>query len=492
MSILATLSSAPADAAAAALFAAPAVQYASGTGSSKRSADGSKRKMPSAMVPSSTSAVVESDSGSSPAPKKRSKASNPQAGAADKAAAVEAAAKAAALLGIKSDPGAVKKENLRARSMSSAAPQGTEGESRPAVHRRARLSSLKSKESGKRAEASTSADAEDSCVSVAPAAAEDARLMRTIFVGNIPPATRRHALTKHFASFGAVESVRIRSVASSNLKLARRAAVIKQAIDTSVRDAVNAYVVFADEAAVVKALAANGQVAFGRHLRVDRAVASKRQADGDEGSPPMADGGAAFAVAHKRSVFLGNLAFDLQEEAVWEAFGPFGTVEYVRLVRDPQTQHGKGFGYVCFTERASVESALSLHETKLNGRTLRVFRCKGEASARGGAKGSKGGAKAEAKPGVDWKNRPAASLRLQLAASAKARKKAKGGGGIAKKAKGSAVKKAGGNRKLPKGASAVKPAPTPSQLAHIKAGKNKAKAAAKRSLAGKGRAGANG
>jgi nucleolar protein 12 len=363
------------------------------------------------------------------------------------------------------------------------------------MQRPARSTPPTSKENGKRAEASSSADVEDSSTGAADGAAQGAdgtadaaRLARTIFVGNVPPATRRHALAKHFATLGPVESVRIRSVASSNLKLAQRAAVIKQAIDTSVRDAVNAYVVFGDEAAVAKAVATNGQVAFGRHLRVDRAVACKRQAEGTEEVRPATDG-AAVAAAHKRSVFLGNLAFDVQEEAIWEAFGAFGTVEYVRLVRDAQTQHGKGFGYVCFTERAPVESALSLHETKLNGRTLRVFRCKGEAPARGGAKGGKGGGKAAANPGVDWKNRPAASLRLQLAASAKARNKAKGG--IAKKTEGSAAKKAGGNKKLAKRPSAGKPAPTPSQLAQIKAGKNKAKAAAKRAAGGKGRGGAS-
>jgi nucleolar protein 12 len=486
MSILDTLNSAPADAAAAALFAAPAIQYASGTSRSKRFVDGAERNTPLAVT-SDTSAAVESEGSSSRAPKKRRKDSKSQAVAADKAAAIEAAAKAAALLGIRSDPGALKKENLRARAMSSAAPSDTEGESRPAVHRQARLPPAKGKENCQQAEASSSADGEES-LTAAQGATEAARLARTIFVGNVPPGTSRQALAKHFSSSGAVESVRIRSVASSNLKLAQRAAVIKQAIDTSVRDAVNAYVVFADEAAVVKALSANGQVAFGRHLRVDRAAASKRQAGGDEDLQPTTDSGAASAASNKRSAFLGNLAFDVQEEAIWEAFGPFGTIEYVRLVRDPQTQHGKGFGYVCFTERAPVESALSLHETKLNCRTLRVFRCRGEAAARGGAKGSKGGGKVAAKPGVDWKNRPAASLRLQLAASAKARKKAKGGG-IAKKAKGSAAKKAGGNKKLGKGSSAAKPPPTPSQLAHIKAGKNKAKAAAKRSLGGKGRAG---
>mmetsp|Transcript_398 Transcript_398/g.533 ORF Transcript_398/g.533 Transcript_398/m.533 type:complete len:98 (+) Transcript_398:3-296(+) len=88
-----------------------------------------------------------------------------------------------------------------------------------------------------------------------------------------------------------------------------------------------------------------------------------------------------------------------------------------------------------------------------------------------------GGRKGAGGTGVDWKNRPAASLRLQLAASAKARKKAKGGSGTTQH---KAKKKAGGNRKLAKGQKASKPTLTPAQLAHIKANKNKAKTTAKR------------
>jgi nucleolar protein 12 len=41
---------------------------------------------------------------------------------------------------------------------------------------------------------------------------DESKLLRTVFVGNLPLRTKRKALTKEFAAFGQVESVRIRSV----------------------------------------------------------------------------------------------------------------------------------------------------------------------------------------------------------------------------------------------------------------------------------------
>ena len=41
---------------------------------------------------------------------------------------------------------------------------------------------------------------------------DESKLLRTVFVGNLPLRTKRKVLTKEFAAFGEIESVRIRSV----------------------------------------------------------------------------------------------------------------------------------------------------------------------------------------------------------------------------------------------------------------------------------------
>jgi RNA recognition motif-containing protein len=45
---------------------------------------------------------------------------------------------------------------------------------------------------------------------------------------------------------------------------------------------------------------------------------------------------------------VGNLPFDVQDEAIYTHFARCGKIEFVRIVRDKKTNIGKGFGYVQF------------------------------------------------------------------------------------------------------------------------------------------------
>ena len=47
----------------------------------------------------------------------------------------------------------------------------------------------------------------------------------------------------------------------------------------------------------------------------------------------------------------------------------------MRIVRDAATGIGKGFGYVNFASEDSVEIALTLNGSELDGRKIRVTRC---------------------------------------------------------------------------------------------------------------------
>jgi len=109
-------------------------------------------------------------------------------------------------------------------------------------------------------------------------------------------------------------------------------------------------------------------------------------------------------------VFVGNLSFDAQEEDLWNFFKDSGDIENVRIIRDSKTNLGKGFAYVQFQDRASVDVALRLHDTKMGTRKLRVVRCKrleaentstngtGPRSSRGVAKSSKDAINKDGKP----------------------------------------------------------------------------------------------
>ncbi|KAK9368929.1 hypothetical protein V1509DRAFT_621916 [Lipomyces kononenkoae] len=183
---------------------------------------------------------------------------------------------------------------------------------------------------------------------------------RTVFVGNIPSSAINSrsdyaTLKKHFAQYGKILSIRFRSIAFSEM-LPRKVAFIKQKLHDK-RHTVNAYVVYESEDDARKSLQSNGTVLLDHHIRID-SVAHPAKQD------------------VKRSVFIGNLDFEAEEEALWEHFGTVGDIEYVRIIRDSKTNVGKGFAYVQFKDSVYVAKALLLNDKKLGSRKLRVTRAR--------------------------------------------------------------------------------------------------------------------
>ncbi|CAE6350227.1 unnamed protein product [Rhizoctonia solani] len=209
----------------------------------------------------------------------------------------------------------------------------------------------------------------------------------------------------------------------------KKTAYITGALHDSTKSSASAYVVFAYpdpveggepawdpvEVAARAVLACNGSTFMDRVLRVDRVG----QTEGDKPDP-------------RTMVFIGNLDFEVDENAVRELFEklvekergksdaqdgsgsesgdseseeeaeeetgaeitepnsakttstPLDStttntwVKSVRIIRDKDTQLGKGFGYVQFIDRASADEILAMEPgtIKLAKRKLRVQRCK--------------------------------------------------------------------------------------------------------------------
>ncbi|RHY90113.1 hypothetical protein DYB37_007379 [Aphanomyces astaci] len=171
--------------------------------------------------------------------------------------------------------------------------------------------------------------------------AVDVKDPRTIFVGNVSLEATAADVKKFFTSCGKVESVRLRSVPVAGCKvdqngkqnLVKKVCVNKK-LFVQGRDSCNAYVVFATDASVDAALKLNGSEFFNKVLRVDRK---------------------AVSMDAKRSVFVGNLAFNATDDDVRSHFDKIlredadtAAVESVRIIRDKVTHLGKGFGYVLF------------------------------------------------------------------------------------------------------------------------------------------------
>uniref|UniRef100_W5NG23 RNA binding motif protein 34 n=1 Tax=Lepisosteus oculatus TaxID=7918 RepID=W5NG23_LEPOC len=178
---------------------------------------------------------------------------------------------------------------------------------------------------------------------------------RTVFVGNLPVTVTKKMMKAVFKEYGSIESVRFRSVAREDKSLSRKAAAIQRKVHPK-RNSINAYVVFKAEEGAVNALQRNGmEIEKGYYIRVDRASKSA-------------------SYDNKRSIFVGNLPYDINELPFRELFEECGSIEAVRLVRDRETAMGKGFGYVLFESADAVQLALKLDNSELMGRRIRVKR----------------------------------------------------------------------------------------------------------------------
>uniref|UniRef100_A0A453MLA3 RRM domain-containing protein n=5 Tax=Triticinae TaxID=1648030 RepID=A0A453MLA3_AEGTS len=197
---------------------------------------------------------------------------------------------------------------------------------------------------------------------------DEGKLLRTVFVGNLPLRTKRKALTKEFAAFGEVDSVRIRSVPLGDTKIPRKGAVIKGKINDLV-DNVHAYIVFKDEQCARTALSHNMALFNGNHIRVDMACPPRKKLRGEG---PLYD--------RKRTVFVGNLPFDVKDEELYQLFcgpsGPQGDVEAIRVVRDPDSSLGKGIAYVLFKTREAANAVVKKRGIKIRDRFLRLTHAK--------------------------------------------------------------------------------------------------------------------
>ena len=184
---------------------------------------------------------------------------------------------------------------------------------------------------------------------------------RTVFVGNLPNNVTKKEVEKIFKDCGAIESVRIRSQvlarpAEGDKNRGRAVRVLRGEIETTGDHSSHAYVLFATRSPQVsKALQMNGLVFNNRHI-----IVTKEDPASKAFPPPT-------------SIFIGNIAFSTSDEAVWGFFDQHGfPVKRVRIIRDPETGLAKGFGYVEFQTAGSVNKAIALRGTALNGREIRI------------------------------------------------------------------------------------------------------------------------
>jgi nucleolar protein 12 len=114
-------------------------------------------------------------------------------------------------------------------------------------------------------------------------------------------------------------------------------------------DFCNFYVLFEDAQPAEQAISLNGTQFKGSNLRVDWACGNT-------------------ARDYKRCIFVGNLTYYVKDDELRAEFSEIGEVDYVRVIRDPETHQSKGIAYVCFVSRDSASRALCKHGAWFNVR----------------------------------------------------------------------------------------------------------------------------
>lgn len=73
------------------------------------------------------------------------------------------------------------------------------------------------------------------------------------------------------------------------------------------------------------------------------------------------------------NIFVGNLAFKVNEEELKALFAQFGEVKSAKVIKDKFTGESRGFGFIEMASAAEAEQAISnLNGMDLEGRKIRV------------------------------------------------------------------------------------------------------------------------
>lgn len=94
------------------------------------------------------------------------------------------------------------------------------------------------------------------------------------------------------------------------------------------------------------------------------------------------------------SIYVGNLAHSATEDDLKNAFGAFGTVSNVTIIKDRETGRPRGFAFVEMSDSGEAATAIQeLNLKEINGRAVTVneARPKADRPARRGGGGYGGG-----------------------------------------------------------------------------------------------------
>jgi nucleolysin TIA-1/TIAR len=160
---------------------------------------------------------------------------------------------------------------------------------------------------------------------------------RTLYVGNLSPHVNEDLLLALFGQIGECKSCKI--------------------IHEPGNDPY-AFIEFADTHSASSALAAmNKRNCLGKEMKVNWATTSGgHQAKLDS---------SRILLEHYH-IFVGDLAPEIDQQTLKEAFAPHGEISDVKIMKDPHTLVHKGYGFISFVNKSDAETAIG----QMNGQWL--------------------------------------------------------------------------------------------------------------------------
>ena len=91
-------------------------------------------------------------------------------------------------------------------------------------------------------------------------------------------------------------------------------------------------------------------------------------------------------------IYVGNMNFRSDEDAIRDLFGEHGDVEEVAIITDRETGRPRGFGFVTMPNDDEAQAAINaINGTEVDGRTLNVNEARPKTGGGGGPRGGGGG-----------------------------------------------------------------------------------------------------
>jgi cold-inducible RNA-binding protein len=93
-----------------------------------------------------------------------------------------------------------------------------------------------------------------------------------------------------------------------------------------------------------------------------------------------------------KSIFVGNLDFNIAEDDLRQLFGRYGQVDRITVMTDRETGRSRGFAFVDMVNKDEAEKAIAeLNSSQLAGRSLNVNEARPKVERNGGRDRDRGG-----------------------------------------------------------------------------------------------------